>query len=132
MEPTQQTKSKILIVEDDLVLSKMYKTKFASEGFSVLTAEDGEEGLKVAIEQRPAVILLDIMMPKLSGMDLLRKLREDQVGKSIPVIILTNLAQKTDADEAAKLGVKEFLVKANLTPAQVVEKVRRAMTGGGN
>lgn len=115
----------ILLIEDDPLLTKMYKAKFTTEGFNVLVAIDGEEGLKMALESNPDLILLDIMMPKLSGLDLLSKLREDSRGKDVPVIILTNLTQQKEAQKALDLGAKEFMVKANLTPSQVVERIKK-------
>ncbi|OGM75477.1 hypothetical protein A2382_00370 [Candidatus Woesebacteria bacterium RIFOXYB1_FULL_38_16] len=115
----------ILIIEDDPMLQKMYKTKFESEGFLVWTASDGETGLNMALAQRPSIVLLDIMMPKLSGMDMLIKLRADLTGKTIPVVMLTNLSQQEEVDLAMQLGVKEYLVKANNTPGEVVEKVKK-------
>ena len=115
----------VLLIEDDPLLTKMYKAKFTTEGFNVLVAQDGEEGLKMALESNPDLILLDIMMPKLSGLDLLSKLREDPKGKDVPVIILTNLTQQKEAQKALDLGAKEFMVKANLTPSQVVEKIKK-------
>lgn len=115
----------ILLAEDDSLLANMYKTKFIKEGFQVLTAEDGEIALKIALEQRVDLIILDIMMPKLSGIDMLKKLRQDPKGAKIPVVVLSNLAQQKEAQEAIQLGVKEFLIKANLTPSQVVIKVKQ-------
>jgi len=115
----------VLLIEDDPLLTKMYKAKFTTEGFNVLIAGDGEEGLKFSLENNPDIILLDIMMPKLSGLDLLSKLREDPRGKDVPVIVLTNLTQQKEAQKALDLGAKEFMVKANLTPSQVVEKIKK-------
>lgn len=123
-KPAPPTKPVILLIEDDPLLLKMYSTKFTKEGFVVFTAADGLVGLKMAIEKKPAFIILDIMMPKLSGLDLLSRLREDAHGKTVPVIVLTNLPQQLEAQRALKLGAKEFLVKADFTPAQVVEKVK--------
>src|SRR4030067_2382325 len=115
----------ILIVEDDPVLSRMYTEKFKHEGFLVLTALNGEMGLKTALEQKVDIILLDIMLPKLSGTDLLETIRQDPHGKNIPVVALTNLAEQEEKDRAISLGVKEYLVKAMQTPEQVVEKIKK-------
>jgi len=114
----------ILIVEDDPILSKMYREKFTFEGFSVLTARDGEEGLKMALEEKVDLILLDIMLPKMSGVDLLEKLRQDPKGKVLPVIALTNLAQQEEKKKSQDLGIKDYLVKAMQTPEEVVNKVK--------
>lgn len=113
----------ILLIEDDPLLVKMYSTKFIMEGFNVMSALDGETGLKMAVENNVDFIILDLMMPKLSGLQLLEKLRQYPNKNDTPVIVLTNLARQEDNDKAIKLGAKEFLVKANLTPTQVVEKV---------
>ncbi len=115
----------ILIVEDDPILLKMYSEKFTFEGFSVLNARDGEEALKVAVESSPDIILLDIMLPKMSGTDFLEKYRGVNSGKNTPVLALTNLAEEEEKQKALKLGVKEYLVKAMQTPEQVVEKIKK-------
>jgi two-component system alkaline phosphatase synthesis response regulator PhoP len=115
----------ILIVEDDPILLKMYSEKFTFEGFSVLNARDGEEALKVAVESSPDIILLDIMLPKMSGTDFLEKYRGVDSGKNTPVLALTNLAEEEEKQKALKLGVKEYLVKAMQTPEQVVEKIKK-------
>src|SRR3989344_4987087 len=113
----------ILIVEDDPVLLKMYSEKFNFEGFEVLNAHDGEEALKVALENKVGIILLDIMLPRMSGTDFLEKYRQDPRGKNTPVVALTNLAEEAERQRALKLGVKEYIVKAMQTPEQVVEKI---------
>lgn len=126
-EQTIKTAGKpvVLLIEDDLLLVKMYKTKFLNEGFQILTAGDGEIGLKLALEQKVDFIILDVMMPKMSGLDFLSQLRQKPKGQNIPVIVLSNLAQQEKAKKALKLGAKEFLIKASLTPGQVVAKVRQ-------
>lgn len=121
----QDNKPVILIVEDDPLLVKMYTTKFTKEGFTVLTAEDGEEGLKTAIANKIDFMVLDVMMPKLSGIDMLTQLRQNPAGLSTPAIVLTNLTQQAEAERLKTLGVKEYLVKANLTPSEVVAKVKQ-------
>lgn len=115
----------VLLIEDDPLLVKMYKTKFESEGFTVVTAEDGETGLQNAISGKPDIILLDRMMPKLSGDEVLIKLKQNEATKNIPVIIFSNLSQGDDSKKMMELGAKEYLVKANLTPGEVVEKVKQ-------
>ena len=124
--PPQQQKqtNSILIVEDDPVLLKMYTEKFTFEGFKVIVARDGEEALKIALgTEKIDIVLLDIMLPKMSGTDFLENLRKDAKGKNLPVIALTNLAEEDERQKAIKLGVKEYLVKAMQTPEQVVEKI---------
>lgn len=122
MEPVKTPK--ILLVEDDPLLVKMYSTKFSTDGFNVLTASDGEQGLKTALAEHPDFIILDVMMPKLSGIDMLTKLKQDPQGAQIPVLVLSNLSQEQEAKRALDLGAKEYLVKANFTPSEVVTKVR--------
>ncbi len=119
--------SSILIVEDDPVLLHMYTEKFTFEGFNVLTAKDGDEALKTALSQNVDIILLDIMLPRVSGTDFLEKFRQEPKGKVTPVIALTNLAEEEEKQRAIKLGVEVYLVKAMQTPEQVVETVKRCI-----
>ncbi len=115
----------ILIVEDDPVLLKMYTEKFAFEGFRVLNARDGEEALEISEKESIDIILLDIMLPKMSGTDYLEKFRQIPKGKNVPVVALTNLAEEDEKERALKLGVKDYLVKAMQTPEQVVQTVKK-------
>ena len=115
----------ILLVEDDPLLVKMYTTKFKVEGYNLISARDGEEGLKLALQGNADLIMLDIMMPKLSGIDLLTKLKQAPKEKHIPILILSNLTQEEEVQKALSLGASEYIVKANLTPAQVVAKVKK-------
>ncbi len=94
--PQKQKGPLILIVEDDPILLRMYSEKLGFEGYQVMSAKDGEEALKVALESKPAMVLLDIMLPRMSGTDFLERLRQDPVGKNIPVIALTNLAEEEE------------------------------------
>src|SRR3989344_7557831 len=105
---------KILIVEDEDMIRKPYADELQDEGFSVVTAANGQEGLKVALQEKPDLILLDIVMPVMSGMDMMKKLREDNWGKKVPIILLTNLS----ANENIIKGVIKdeplyFLVKSD-------------------
>lgn len=115
---------RVLLIEDDTLLVNMYRAKFENEGYEMLDAGDGEEGLQLALSEDVDIIILDLMLPKLSGTDLLAKLRKDPKGKNIPVVVLTNLTQEGEAKETLALGVKEYLIKANLTPSQLVEKIK--------
>lgn len=126
---SQTSLPKVLLVEDDPLLTKMYEAKFRAEGFDIVSAPDGVRGLEMVDQDGIDFIILDIMMPQLSGIDMLEKLRGSQKGKDIPVIILTNLSEKDEEDKAGKLGVKEYLLKANLTPSEVVEKVKKYIKG---
>jgi DNA-binding response OmpR family regulator len=114
----------VLLIEDEEMLANMYETKFKNEGYQIRKALDGEAGLKMAQEEKPDIILLDIIMPKLDGFSVLKKLKEDAKLKNVPVILLTNLGQDEDVKKGQALGVAGYLVKANLTPIEVVNKVK--------
>lgn len=114
----------ILIVEDDLDLLEVLRKKFTMEKFEVLQAPDGKIGLEEAFRSHPDLVLLDIVMPVMDGMTMLRKLREDSWGKTAAVILLTNLSDESKVAEAMKHGVYEYLVKADWNIGDVVKKVR--------
>lgn len=116
---------RVLIVEDDRILAKMYSEKFSMEGFEVQTAADGEEGLKIAQQEIPDAILLDIMLPKYDGHEFLKKLVKDEATGKIPVIALTNLTERKEAGKALQFGAKEYLAKAMHTPDEIVKKVKK-------
>ena len=120
--------SKIAIVEDDLAISQMYRIKFESEGFEVETAENGKLGLDLAENMKPDVILLDLMMPEMTGDEMLEKLRASEWGKDIKVIILTNMGEQEIPDKVRKLGVSSFILKADMTPKQVAELVKKQLS----
>ena len=130
VQAVEKSQLAILIVEDDPVLLKMYTEKFTFEGFKVLNAKDGEEALDASLKNQVDIILLDIMLPRMSGTDFLERLRQNARGVNIPVIALTNLAEEEERQRALKLGVKEYLVKAMQTPEQVVEKVKKYIKVG--
>jgi len=118
--------SKILLVEDDSLFVKMYQKKFAHEGLELEAAYDGEEGVEKIKSEKPDLIILDLMLPKMSGSEVLKQVKDDPEANAIPVIILTNLS--TSADEVTKciqMGVKETFLKTNVTPDQVVEAIRK-------
>lgn len=120
-------KTKILIVEDDAFLAGIYANKFDKEGFNVQLAIDGEMGLKLAQTSHPDIMLLDILLPKLDGFEVLEKLKADNATQNIPVILLTNLGQKEDIDKGLKLGATDYLIKAHFMPAETVEKVKKVL-----
>lgn len=115
----------ILIVEDDVFLADLYKTKFALEGFKVSVAYDGEKGLDLARKVLPDVILLDLVLPKMTGFEILAALKSENATKNIPIILLTNLSQKTDVEKGLKLGANDYLIKAHFMPSEVVEKIKK-------
>lgn len=123
-QPAGNTNTTVLLVEDDPLLIKMYKAKFANEGINLLVAEDGEAGLSVATSHRPNFIVLDVMMPKMSGLDLLEKLMQNQDTKNIGVIVLSNLSQEKESKRALELGAKEYILKASLTPKELIDKIK--------
>jgi len=114
----------ILLIEDEEMLANMYETKFQNEGYNIMKALDGESGLKLAQESKPDIILLDIIMPKMDGFSVLRSLKENDKTKNIPVVLLTNLGQDEDIKKGNQMGASGYLVKANLTPAEVIKKVQ--------
>jgi len=124
----QNKKIKILIIEDDSFLLGMYAAKFNVEKFEVIIAEDGEKGLKLAFKELPDVILLDIFLPKKNGFDVLKELKGDESAKKIPVILLTNLSQKSEIEQGLSLGAADYLIKAHFMPSEVVEKVKKTLT----
>lgn len=124
----QNLKKKILLVEDDIGLSEMYQKKLSLEGFDAIIARSGGEGLQLALSSKPDVILLDIMLPGLDGMTVMKRLREDPWGKDVPIIILTNL----NADDKIIKDVMEghpayYLMKANVDPLKVIERVHEVL-----
>ena len=124
-----ENKKKILIVEDEISLLNALRDKLTHENFAVLEAKNGEEGLAVALREHPDLILLDIVMPKMDGMTMLRKLREDLWGKSAKVIILTNLSDKEKMAEALEQKLHKYLVKSDWKIEDVVAKVREQLEG---
>lgn len=120
-------KKKILIVEDELPLLEIMADKLSEEGFAVIRAEDGEKGLELAKEQHPDLILLDILLPKLDGMEVLKKLREDAWGKEAEIILLTNLSGSEKVAEATGLGAYNYLVKSDWKLEDVVKKVKETL-----
>lgn len=114
----------ILIVEDDRFLRDLLQQKFTKEGFSIITAVDGEEGIKMTKEKKPLLVLLDIILPGIDGFEALRKIKSDPDTSSIPVVMLSNLGQKEDMDRAMKAGAEDFIVKAHFTPTEIISKSR--------
>lgn len=113
----------IAIIEDDQAISQMYRFKFEAEGFDVQTAENGRLGLELVEKMRPEIILLDLMMPEMTGDKMLEKLRQKPWGKDVKVIILTNVGEHEVPRTVYDLGVKLVILKADMTPRQVSELV---------
>jgi DNA-binding response OmpR family regulator len=119
--------AKLLLVEDDMALRDIYSTRFLAEGYEVSTASDGEQALTVAVKEKPDLILLDIMMPKISGFDVLDILRTTPETKSSKIIIMTALSQPADVEKGKALGADEYLVKSQVTLTDVVDKVKAVL-----
>lgn len=122
-------KKKILVVDDEDSVREIYRHEFTNSGYDVVAAADGEEGLLKAGEEVPQIILMDIMMPKMSGIEVLRALKENELTKNIPVLLLTNLGEETIIKEGFELGADGYLLKVSYTPAQVVEEVNKFLEG---
>ncbi|NCS32631.1 response regulator [bacterium] len=124
-------KEKILIIEDDFFIRELYERQFTKEGYIVLVAEDGPTGLVMASQELPQLILLDIMLPKLNGLDLLRTLKSKDETKGIPVILLTNLGQESVIKEGFELGAESYLIKSAYTPSQIIEEIKNFLENRG-
>jgi len=122
-----QDKIKILLVEDDSFLLGMYATKFEMEGFKVVMAEDGEKAVRLALKEAPDIILLDIILPKVNGFEVLRQLKADPKTVKIPVLLLTNLSQKDEIEQGLKMGAEDYLIKAHFMPSEVVDKIKKVI-----
>jgi len=116
-------KVKVLLIEDDITLSKMYEKKFKTEGYETMTAYDGLDGLEKATKEKPDMVVLDVMLPKLDGLAVFKKMRSNPATFKIPVLLLTNFDQEDAVFEAFKLGALDYLIKSEVTPQKVVTKV---------
>ncbi len=124
---TQAKKQTILIVEDEVSMLNALRDKLTHEGFSILEAKNGEEGLATALRDHPDMILLDVIMPVMDGLTMLAKLREDSWGKDAKVIILTNLSDTEKVSAAMAKGTFDYLVKSDWKLEEVVKKVRERL-----
>ncbi len=120
-------KIKILLIEDDPFLLGMYCTKLEIEDFCVVSADNGEDGLRLAGSERLDLILLDIVLPKMNGLEVLERLKADRTSARIPVIILTNLNQKDEIERGMALGAADYLIKAHTMPSEVVGKIKNIL-----
>jgi len=119
----EQDKPKILIIDDDPFILEMYVLKFKESGFAIETAQDAKTGLQKLKEFQPTIVLLDIVMPAMDGLEALREIKKND-GQKVKVVLLTNLGQKEDVEKGLKLGADGYIIKAHFTPSEVVEKVR--------
>lgn len=119
--------TKIAIIEDDAVISQMYRMKFEADGFTVEVAGNGQDGVHLVKEFHPDLILLDMQMPVMNGSEALAAIRKEDWGKTVPVIVLTNLGEEEAPKNLRSLGIHSYIVKADLTPRQVAERVKVAL-----
>ena len=115
---------KILIVEDEKILSEMYTEKFQQAGFSVVSTPEAEDGLEVAKREKPDLIILDILLPKGDGISFLQRIREEPGIALTPVVVFSNFDDPPTKKAAFRLGVKDYLIKTNYTPREIIEKIK--------
>ena len=120
--------AKVAIVEDDQAISQMYRIKFESDGYDVETAENGKLGLELCEKMKPDIVLLDLMMPEMTGDKMLAAMRKTPWGKNTKVIILTNMGEQEVPEDVKKLGVAAVILKADMTPRQVADLVKKHLT----
>jgi CheY-like chemotaxis protein len=121
--------AKVLIIEDDVLMLRLYQKAFGFENYEVEIASNGEEGIEKARAIKPTIVLLDVMMPKMNGLQVLDKLKADPETKSLPVIVLTNLAGSQDAGTALAKGAVKHIVKSEHDPKEVVAIVKEVLAG---
>jgi DNA-binding response OmpR family regulator len=123
-----EDKNSVLIVEDEEAMLKALRDKFAKEGFEVMTAANGEDGLALGLEKRPDLVMLDILMPKMGGLETARRIREDKKwGSQVPILILTNLNDPESVSEAASYQVFDFLVKTDWSLDDIIRLARERL-----
>ena len=118
---------KILFIEDESALQKTFGEILSQEGYEMFSALDGEIGLRLVKEKKPDLVLLDLILPKVDGFDVLKKIKEDEETKNIPVIVLTNLEGMKDINKVIELGATTYLVKANYSLVEVLEKIKKVI-----
>jgi DNA-binding response OmpR family regulator len=118
---------KILFIEDEAALQKTFRDILEKEGYQMISALDGESGLRLAKSQKPDLILLDLILPRKDGFEVLKELKEDEATEGIPVIVLTNLEDIESVERAIELGATTYLVKAQYTLEEVIQKVKKAL-----
>lgn len=121
------TKVKVALIEDDTAIVQMYRTKFAVEGYEVQTANDGATGLELIESFNPDIVLLDLMMPNMNGLDMLQRLRTQPGGHDRMVVVLTNMGDTETATRVYKMAADDYIVKAEMTPKEVAERVKELL-----
>ncbi len=125
-------KKKILIVEDDNFVAEVYLAKLSEMGYETALAQNGEEGMAELKKGKVDLILLDILMPIMNGIEMLEEVKKHEEWKDIPVILLTNIGEKESIQKAREMGVKNYLIKSHFTPAEVIEKVESVFSENNN
>jgi two-component system OmpR family response regulator len=125
-------KKKILIVEDDNFVAEVYFAKLTEMGYEAILAQNGEEGLSRLNSDKVDLILLDILMPIMDGLEMLEELKKHDEWKNIPVILLTNVGEKESIQKVREFGVKSYLIKSHFTPAEVIEKIEAVFKSSGS
>ena len=120
-----QKTHKILLVEDERAMSKVYRNRLVAEGFEVVTANNGQEGFEKIKSEKPDIVLLDVFMPIMDGFDVLKAVQEDKSFKAPPIMIMSNLGQDSDLEKAKKLGAIDYLVKADFSLVDAVARIRQ-------
>jgi len=120
-------KQKVLIIEDDGFLASIYAQKLELEGYEVAFATNGEDGLKLAQKDHPDLVLLDLLMPKMDGFEVLEKLKADAATRDIKVLVLSNLGQKEDVERCLKLGAVGYVIKAHSLPEETVKRIKEIL-----
>ena len=115
---------KILVIEDDKFLLKIIKKKLSTEDYQLIQAMNGEEGLRAAREEKPDLILLDLVLPEMDGFEVLKRLKDNPTCSNVPVIILSNLGEKEKINKGLKLGAADYLVKSDLNPGEIVNRIK--------
>ena len=115
---------KILIIEDDKFLRELIGQKLLKEGYDIVEAVDGEKGIKTIKDEKPDLVLLDLILPGMDGFEVLTKIKEDAGIADIRVIILSNLGQKDDIEKGLKMGAVDYLIKAHFTPGEIIDKIK--------
>lgn len=118
---------KILIVEDDKFLRELIAQKLLKEGYNIAEAVDGERGVKSIKDEKPDLVLLDLILPGIDGFEVLSRVKSDPILAQIPVIILSNLGQKDDIERGLKIGATDYMIKAHFTPAEIIEKIKKIL-----
>jgi len=129
MEENTNAKKKVCIVDDEMNILEIYSKAFSQSGYDVVTAADREDGLKVIREQNPDIALIDVLMPKMDGLELLAELKKDPELQKIPVIIMSNVNDSETMTKAGELGISFYLVKSLFEPMKVVDHVKEVLHG---